>query len=226
MQAPVGKTTALPLRLPPIRTSPGSVAVKLSSAALLHTGVEGAAAIAPRGHTVSLLQSGTGSRVQRRSGFRPRPGRAGRLETEGPRPSSRGHRGRNQDSDAPRLQTPDGPAACVLAGPSTTFQRAECNVRDEVAASLRPAGHRRSLRRSQQRRFCRRGAGWGQARDGGAGGGMGVCRRDPPSGPSGAGWGKPSQLRSGVRFPPHLHQLTRERRRDSDRVPARIKDRA
>lgn len=74
MQAPVGKTTALPLRLPPIRTSPGSVAVKLSSAALLHTGVEGAAAIAPRGHTVSLLQSGTGSRVQRRSGFRPRPG--------------------------------------------------------------------------------------------------------------------------------------------------------
>lgn len=76
MQAPVGKTTALPLRLPPIRTSPGSVAVKLSSAALLHTGVEGAAAIAPRGHTVSLLQSGTGSRVQRRSGFRPRPGRA------------------------------------------------------------------------------------------------------------------------------------------------------
>lgn len=56
--------------------------------------------------------------------------------------------------------------------------------------------------------------------------GMGVCRRDPLSGPSGAGWGKPSQLRSGVRFPLHLDQLTRERRRDSDRVPARIKDRA
>lgn len=110
-------------------------------------------------------------------------GRAGRLETEGPRPSSRGHRGRNQDSDAPRLQTPDGPAACVLAGPSTTFQRAECNVRDEVAASLRPAGHRRSLRRSQQRRFCRRGAGWGQARDGGAGGGWACAAGTPPPPP-------------------------------------------
>lgn len=110
-------------------------------------------------------------------------GRAGRLETEGPRPSSRGHRGRNQDSDAPRLQTPDGPAACVLAGPSTTFQRAECNVRDEVAASLRPAGHRRSLRRSQQRRVCRRGAGWGQARDGGAGGGWACAAGTPPPPP-------------------------------------------
>lgn len=57
--------------------------------------------------------------------------------------------------------------------------------------------------------------------------GMGVCRRDPPPPrPSGAGWGKASQLRSGVRFPLHLDQLTRERRRDSDRVLARIKDRA
>lgn len=174
MQAPVGKTTAfLPsvhLRDPWLLSSHQRLFYTPGWKELLPL---------PRAATrcrCCRVVPAQGSSAAQGSGH----GRAGRLETEGPRPSSRGHRGRNQDSDAPRLQTPDGPAACVLAGPSTTFQRAECNVHNEVAASLRPAGHRRSLRRSQQRRFCRRGAGWGQARDGGAGGGWACAAGTPP----------------------------------------------